>query len=53
MSWPARFASYEDNLGAARVSLTRAELDEIDRLFPPGVETGTRYPEARMGLLNG
>ena len=36
----------EDNLGAARVSLTQAELDEIDRLFPAGVATGDRYPEA-------
>jgi len=43
----------EDNLGAARVSLTPAELDEIERLFPPGVATGARYPEAMMGLLNG
>ena len=43
----------EDNLGAARVSLTQTELDEIDRLFPPGVATGDRYPEAMMHLVNG
>jgi len=43
----------EDNLGAVRVSFTQAELDEIDRLFPPGVATGERYPEAMMSLVNG
>jgi aryl-alcohol dehydrogenase-like predicted oxidoreductase len=43
----------EDNLGAARVSLTQAELDEIDRLFPAGVAIGARYPEAMMTFLNG
>jgi aryl-alcohol dehydrogenase-like predicted oxidoreductase len=43
----------EDNLGAARVSLTQAELEEIDRLFPAGVAMGARYPEAMMSLVNG
>jgi aryl-alcohol dehydrogenase-like predicted oxidoreductase len=43
----------EDNLGAARVSLTQAELNEIDRLFPAGVATGARYPEPMMHLVNG
>jgi len=43
----------EDNLGAARVSLTQAELNEIDRLFPSGVATGARYAEAMMNLVNG
>jgi aryl-alcohol dehydrogenase-like predicted oxidoreductase len=41
----------EDNLGAARVSLTREELDEIDRLFPPGVAAGDRYTEGGMKLV--
>ena len=43
----------EDNVGAARVSLSRIELDEIDRLFPAGVATGERYPEGSMKLVNG
>jgi aryl-alcohol dehydrogenase-like predicted oxidoreductase len=42
----------EDNLGAANVSLTRAELDEIDRRFPPGAAAGSRYPEAMMNQLH-
>jgi aryl-alcohol dehydrogenase-like predicted oxidoreductase len=41
----------EDNLGAARVSLTRAELEEIDRLFPPGAATGARYAEGGMRMV--
>jgi aryl-alcohol dehydrogenase-like predicted oxidoreductase len=48
-----RVTYLEDNLGAARVTLTQAELDEIDRLFPAGVATGARYPEAMMNLVNG
>jgi aryl-alcohol dehydrogenase-like predicted oxidoreductase len=43
----------EDNLGAARVSLTRAELDELDRLFPRGVAAGERYGEGGMRMLDG
>jgi aryl-alcohol dehydrogenase-like predicted oxidoreductase len=42
----------EDNLGAVNVSLTRPELEEIDRLFPPGAATGERYAEPMMALLN-
>jgi aryl-alcohol dehydrogenase-like predicted oxidoreductase len=42
----------EDNLGAARVTLTRSELDEINRAFPPGIATGERYPESMMSLVN-
>jgi aryl-alcohol dehydrogenase-like predicted oxidoreductase len=41
----------EENLGATRVSLSQAELDEIDRLFPLGVASGARYPEAMMNLV--
>jgi aryl-alcohol dehydrogenase-like predicted oxidoreductase len=43
----------EDNLGAARVAFSRAELDEIDRLFPLGVASGDRYAEAMMNLVDG
>jgi len=42
----------EDNLGAARVTLTRDELSEIDRLFPPGAAVGERYPEDGMKRLD-
>jgi aryl-alcohol dehydrogenase-like predicted oxidoreductase len=43
----------EDNLGAARVSFSQAELDEIDRVFPVGVASGDRYAEAMMNLVDG
>jgi aryl-alcohol dehydrogenase-like predicted oxidoreductase len=48
-----RLKYLEDNLGAARVTLTKSELEEIDRLFPPGVASGERYAEAMMNLVNG
>ena len=48
-----RVTYLEENLGAARVSLSNAELDEIDRLFPAGVAAGARYSEAMMNLVNG
>jgi aryl-alcohol dehydrogenase-like predicted oxidoreductase len=43
----------EDNLGAVNVALTRAELDEIDRLFPVGVAAGERYAEGGMKMVEG
>jgi aryl-alcohol dehydrogenase-like predicted oxidoreductase len=43
----------EDNLGAVRVSLTREELSEIDRLFPPGVAAGERYAPGGMSMVEG
>jgi aryl-alcohol dehydrogenase-like predicted oxidoreductase len=48
-----RVTYLEDNLGAAGVTLTKSELEEIDRLFPPGVASGERYAEAMMHLVNG
>jgi aryl-alcohol dehydrogenase-like predicted oxidoreductase len=42
----------EDNVGAADVQLTEADLARIDRLLPPGIAAGTRYPEAAMRALN-
>jgi aryl-alcohol dehydrogenase-like predicted oxidoreductase len=41
----------EENLGAIRVPLARGELEELDRLFPPGVATGQRYGEGGMRML--
>ncbi|MDX7952325.1 aldo/keto reductase [Lichenihabitans sp. Uapishka_5] len=43
----------EDNIGALEVSLSKAELAEIDAAFPQGAAAGLRYPEAAMGALNG
>ena len=43
----------EDNMGAARVSLTRADLDELDRLFPRGAAAGERYAEGGMRMVEG
>lgn len=42
----------EENLGALDLTLTGAELAEIDRLFPLGAAAGGRYPAAMMGLIN-
>jgi aryl-alcohol dehydrogenase-like predicted oxidoreductase len=41
----------EDNLGAIRVTLTAAELEEIDRVFPVGVAAGKRYADGGMKLV--
>jgi aryl-alcohol dehydrogenase-like predicted oxidoreductase len=38
----------DDNLGAANVQLTAADLAEIERIIPPAAIAGTRYPEAGM-----
>lgn len=42
----------DQNLGALEVTLTRADLEEIDRIAPPGAAAGTRYPEATMSSVN-
>ena len=42
----------EDNQGAARVTLTRDEVAELDRLFPPGAAAGERYAEGGMKMLD-
>jgi aryl-alcohol dehydrogenase-like predicted oxidoreductase len=43
----------EENAGAVEVTLTRADLDALNAIAPPGVAAGSRYPEAAMRLLNG
>jgi len=48
-----RQSRLEENTAAANVELTQEELEEIDRLLPPELVSGMRYPEASMGLLNG
>ena len=42
----------EDNMGAIRVRLTKDELSELDRLFPPGAAAGERYAEGAMKMLD-
>ena len=38
-------ARLEENVGATDIDLAREELDEIDRVFPVGAASGTRYPD--------
>lgn len=41
----------EENVGALSVTLTADDLARIDRIMPPGVAAGTRYPEASMKMV--
>ena len=43
----------DENVGALEVTLSAAELEELNEVFPPDVAAGSRYPEQAMGLLNG
>ncbi len=43
----------EENARAAEITLTRADLDVLDAIAPPGVAAGLRYSEGAMRLLNG
>ena len=45
-----RVRNLEDNIGALQVHLEYADLAAIDAVFPFGVATGARYPEAMMRL---
>jgi aryl-alcohol dehydrogenase-like predicted oxidoreductase len=38
----------EQNVGALDVTLTREDLERIDRIIPPGAASGTRYAAAGM-----
>ena len=42
----------EENVAAAAVTLSRAELAEIDAIAPKGSAAGERYPEHVMRLVN-
>jgi aryl-alcohol dehydrogenase-like predicted oxidoreductase len=42
----------EDNLGALNVTLSEAELAQIDEILPPGAATGTRYAAPQMAALS-
>jgi aryl-alcohol dehydrogenase-like predicted oxidoreductase len=41
----------EENVKALSLVLTKAELTEIDAVFPPGLAAGLRYPESFMGSV--
>ncbi len=46
-------ARLTENAGAVDLRLSPADVDELDRLAPPGVAAGLRYPEAGMAVVNG
>jgi aryl-alcohol dehydrogenase-like predicted oxidoreductase len=41
----------EENVGAAALSLSAREVQDIDSAFPLGAATGPRYPEAMMASV--
>lgn len=41
----------EENLAAATLALTAAELAQLSSAFPPGITAGTRYPEKQLKAL--
>ena len=43
----------EENLAAAPLTLSAADLARIEQVAPKGAAHGQRYPEAAMGLVNG
>ena len=48
-----RIKYLEENVGALDLTLTDADLAEIDRAFPADAVAGARYPETMMRTLNG
>jgi aryl-alcohol dehydrogenase-like predicted oxidoreductase len=42
----------EENLGAAQVTLTEAELREINAVLPVGAAEGERYPAHSLPTVN-
>ncbi len=47
-----RRVALEENIAAAGVQLTSADLAAINRVFPPDAAAGARYPEAAMSTIN-
>jgi aryl-alcohol dehydrogenase-like predicted oxidoreductase len=43
----------EENAAAVDLALSPAQLERLDRAFPPGAAAGTRYPLAMLASLNG
>ena len=48
-----RRSRLEENAGAVEITLTPAELAEIDEVIPKDMAVGTRYPEEAMKMLDG
>ena len=47
-----RIATLDENIGALDVTLSAAEIAEIDAIFPTDAASGARYQPAMMQLLN-
>jgi aryl-alcohol dehydrogenase-like predicted oxidoreductase len=47
-----RIKYLEENIAAVNISLTPAELDEINEIAPKGAAAGMRYPENMMHTVN-
>jgi len=47
-----RIATLEENIGALDITLSPAEIAEIDAVFPAEAASGARYQGAMMQLLN-
>jgi len=45
-------ARLEENAAAAGITLTPAEIGDLDAAVPPGAAAGTRYPEGGMKAVN-
>ncbi|HET9088376.1 MAG TPA: aldo/keto reductase [Acidobacteriaceae bacterium] len=43
----------EENIAAAKVTLSRADRTRLDEVLPHGATAGMRYPEATMARVNG
>jgi len=41
----------DQNAAAAGITLSTAEIAQLAKAFPPGVASGTRYPEKQLAGL--
>lgn len=48
-----KISRLQENVKAAELSLSAAELAELNVIAPKGIAAGERYPSAMMGSLNG
>ena len=42
----------EQNIAAASIALTEVEIESLEHIVPLGIDTGNRYDEFSMGLLD-
>jgi aryl-alcohol dehydrogenase-like predicted oxidoreductase len=47
-----RIKTHEENIASENVKLTKEDLQSIEAIMPPGIVSGTRYPEKFMNALN-